>query len=276
MPVESPSPPDSPAWLVWATARAVAAFLAVATVILRRLRRGEPVIARRPQRPVPWDGSDVVVVIGSTLAIAALIGGLIGKDPAVERSLTAALGLTSVSGIAAIGWLVLRGATGADLGFTTAGVGTDLRLATAGLGFVLVPLLALASVLNQLVPYKHDVVEFLTLRRDPLAVSLVIATAVIAAPLVEELFFRRILQGWLEKVLPEADGTLALVVSAAAFALAHQGQGLAFVPLFPLGLVLGFIARRTGSIVPCILLHALFNAVSVGLLLAAPAPVAAG
>jgi membrane protease YdiL (CAAX protease family) len=36
------------------------------------------------------------------------------------------------------------------------------------------------------------------------------------------------------------------------------------------------MARRTGSIVPCILLHALFNAVSVGLLLAAPAPVAAG
>ena len=276
MPLESPSPPDSPAWLVWATALAVVAFLAVTALSLRRLHRGEPVIAQRPQRPVPWDGSDVVVAIGSTLAIAALIGGLIGKDPAVERSLTAALGLTSVSGIAAIGWLVLRGATGADLGFTTTGVGQDLRLATAGLGLVLVPLLALASVLNQLVPYQHDVVEFLTLRRDPRAVNLVIATAVVAAPLVEELFFRRILQGWLEKVLPEADGGLAIVVSAAAFALAHQGQGLAFVPLFPLGLVLGYIARQTGSIVPCILLHAFFNAVSVGLLLAAPPPVAAG
>jgi membrane protease YdiL (CAAX protease family) len=52
--------------------------------------------------------------------------------------------------------------------------------------------------------------------------------------------------------------------------------GLAFVPLFPLGLVLGFIARRTGSIVPCILLHALFNAVSVGLLLAMPPAAPAG
>ena len=276
MPAESPPLPDSPAWLVWATAVAVAAFLTVAVGIFRRLHRGEPVIPLRPTRPVPWDGSDVLVVLGFSLAIATLIGSMVGKDPPVDRSLTAALGLMSLAGIAAIGWLTLRGASGADLGFASAGLGRELRLATAGLGLVLVPLLALASALNQLVPYKHDVVDFLTLRRDPLAVGLVIATAVVAAPLVEELFFRRILQGWLEKRLPEGDGALAIAISAAAFALAHQGQGLAFVPLFPLGLVLGFIARRTGSIVPCILLHALFNAVSVGLLLLTPTAVPAG
>lgn len=276
MPAESPPPPDAPVWLVWATALAGVAFLVVAGCILRRVRRGEPVIERRQQRPVPWDGSDVLVVIGFSLAIATLVGGLVGKDPPVDRSLTAALGLTSVAGIAAIGWLTLRGATGTDLGFVGGGLFPDLRLTMAGLGLVLVPLLALASALNQLVPYKHDVVDFLTLHRDPLAVGLVIATAVVAAPLVEELFFRRILQGWLEKRLPEADGALAIALSAAAFALAHQGQGLAFVPLFPFGLVLGFIARRTGSIVPCILLHALFNAVSVGLLLASPPAVPAG
>lgn len=269
-------PPDSPAWLVWATAVAGAAFLVVAATLVRRLRRGEPLIEPRPQRPVPWDGSDVLVVIGFGLAIAALIGGLLGKDPSVDRSLTAALGLMSVAGILWIGWLALRGATGADLGFVGTWLGADLRLAIAGLALVLVPLLALASALNQLVPYKHDVVDLLTLRRDPRAVALVIVSAVVAAPLVEELFFRRILQGWLEKRMPEADGALAIAISAGAFALAHQGQGLAFVPLFPLGIVLGFVARRTGSIVPCILLHALFNAVSVALLLAVPPSVSAG
>jgi membrane protease YdiL (CAAX protease family) len=82
----------------------------------------------------------------------------------------------------------------------------------------------------------------------------------------EEFFFRRVLQGWLERRLP--DGWTAVVLSAAAFALAHQGQGLAYVPLFPFGLVLGLIARQTGSIVACILVHALFNAISVGILLA--------
>jgi membrane protease YdiL (CAAX protease family) len=39
------------------------------------------------------------------------------------------------------------------------------------------------------------------------------------------------------------------------------------VPLFFFGLVVGYLARQTGSIVPGIILHALFNAVSVGLVL---------
>jgi membrane protease YdiL (CAAX protease family) len=276
MPVESVPPPDAPAWLAWAVVVATAAFLAVAAGIGTRLRRGLPAIEPRPQRPVPWEGSDVVFVVGSGVAIATLVGGLIGEDPPVDVSLQAGLVLMSAAGLAAIGWLVLRGATATDLGLVGGRLRADLGLATAALGLVLLPLLALASALNQLVPYKHDVVDFLTVHRDPLAVGLVIAAAVVAAPLVEELFFRRILQGWLEKRLPDANGSLAIVLSAAAFALAHQGQGLAYVPLFPLGLVLGFIARQTGSIVPCILLHALFNAVSVGLLLATPPPVPAG
>jgi|688.fasta_scaffold30637_6 membrane protease YdiL (CAAX protease family) len=276
MPVEAAPTPDSPAWLVWATAVAAAAFLGVAAGIVGRLRRGVPVVEPRPRRPVPWEGSDVLFVIGSSVALATLVGGLIGKDPPVGVSLQAGLVLMSAAGLAAIGWLTLRGGTASDLGLMGGRLGADLALATAGLGLVLVPLLALASALNQLVPYKHDVVDFLNAHRDPWAVGLVIAAAVVAAPLVEELFFRRILQGWLEKRLPAADGAAAIVISAAAFALAHQGQGLAFVPLFPLGLVLGFIARQTGSIVPCILLHALFNAVSVGLLLATPPALPAG
>ena len=39
-----------------------------------------------------------------------------------------------------------------------------------------------------------------------------------------------------------------------------------------LGAVLGVLARQTGSIVPGILAHALFNAVSVVLVLVQPAP----
>ena len=268
--------PDTPSWLVWAGGVAVAASLVVAARILIKLQDGGPVIEPEPRQDVPWGGGDVLAVVGLSLVIATVLGGLLGRDPPVDRSLSAALALMSIAGMAAIGWLTWRGATAADLGFVGGRAGSDLRLASVGLALVLAPLLALAAALNQLVPYEHDVVEFLSLRRDPRAVGLVIATAVIAAPLVEELFFRRILQGWLEKRMPERDGAMAIVISAAAFALAHQGQGLAYVPLFPLGLVLGFIARRTGSIVPCILLHALFNAVSVGLLLAVPPAAPAG
>jgi membrane protease YdiL (CAAX protease family) len=44
------------------------------------------------------------------------------------------------------------------------------------------------------------------------------------------------------------------------------------VPLFVLGIVLGWMALQTGSIVGCTLLHALFNAVSVGLVLLTTRP----
>lgn len=261
----------TPDWLPWAEGLAWAACAAVAVRLADRWRRGLPLVARSRGDEVPWQGSDVLIVLLMSLACLAAVGSMVGEDPPLDHVLAANVLATSVAAMVAIGWLVARGATAADLGFVFGHPAQDFRLAFGGLALVLAPLLALAAALHTLVPYEHEVVEFLSARRDAWAVGLVIAAAVVAAPLVEELFFRRILQGWLEARLPEADGTVAITISAAAFALAHQGQGLAYVPLFPLGLVLGFIARRTGSIVPCILLHALFNAVSVALLLAAPA-----
>jgi len=265
--------PDSapaPDWLPWAAVLAWVAFAAVAVSLADRWRRGLPLVARGPRSAVPWQGSDVLMSLLIGLACMVAVGSMVGNDPPLDRVLAANVLATSVAAVLAIGWLFARGATAADLGFVADRPARDLGLAVGGLALVLAPLLALASALNALVPYDHPVVEFLSSRRDPRGVGLVIIAAVVAAPLVEELFFRRILQGWLEARLPDADGAVAIAISAAAFALAHQGHGIAYVPLFPLGLVLGFIARRTGSIVPCILLHALFNAVSVALLLATP------
>jgi membrane protease YdiL (CAAX protease family) len=41
------------------------------------------------------------------------------------------------------------------------------------------------------------------------------------------------------------------------------------VPLIGFGLATGYLARQRGSVLPCMVVHALFNAVSVGLLLLA-------
>ena len=134
---------------------------------------------------------------------------------------------------------------------------------------------SLAGWLDRLVPYSHPVIDLLANDPTPKTRLAVVLSAVIAAPLAEEFFFRRVLQGWLERWVP---GGGAVPLAAAVFALMHWGQGLAWVPLFVLGLVLGEIVRRTGSLVPAILLHALFNAVSVTLLLSGvvPGPTPAG
>ena len=84
----------------------------------------------------------------------------------------------------------------------------------------------------------------------------------VAAPIAEEFFFRRILQGWLEIKY----GDWAIVVSAFCFGLAHLGHGLGWVPLIGFGLAAGYLARRRGTILPSIVLHSLFNALSVVLL----------
>jgi len=277
-----PPTPESPDWLPWAAAAACAAFLAAVASAVARWRHGLPPIPRRPHEPVPWEGGDVLMVIGGLLVAAAFVGLVAGAAPAagpaageppLDQRIAANMLVTVVAALLAILWLVLRGASAADLGFVTGRGREDLALAAWALALVVAPLLALHAAVQSFVPYEHDLIDFLADHRDPWSLALVVAAAVVAAPLVEELFFRRILQGWLEKLLPRHDGWLAIVAAAAAFAAAHRGQGLAFIPLLPFGIVLGVIARRTGSIVPCILLHALFNAIGVVLLLAAPAPV---
>lgn len=237
--------------------------------VARRRRRGLPVLPARAHRPVPWEAADVAVVVVAYLAGATLIGGATGEGRPLADRLIANVVLSLGTMLAALAWLRFRGASWPDLGCTTAG-SDDVRLAVRGLAGVVFPLLLMAAGLNAIVQYEHPIVDFLGGRRDPLAAALVVVSAVVVAPLTEEFFFRRVLQGWLEKHFADDRGT-AVALSSIAFASAHAGQGLAFLPLFPLAMLLGAIAERTGSIVPCVLLHGMFNAVSVLLLLAQPA-----
>jgi hypothetical protein len=133
---------------------------------------------------------------------------------------------------------------------------------------VLAPLLCLAGLLDRVQPYRHEIIDFLADHRDPLAIGLVAFCAVVAAPIAEEFLFRRVLQGWLERFEPAWGPSGPILLSSAAFALAHYGQGLGWIPLFFFGIVCGYLARQTGSIVPGIVLHALFNAVSLIIILA--------
>jgi membrane protease YdiL (CAAX protease family) len=256
---------------------AVAASLLAVTWIVRRRRAGLPVVAARPHEPVPWSGIDVLQALLIHVAVAfAGVAGLAEDAPLAIRLAVSCLA-TAVGTVFSLAYLIARGASLADLGLGDLRPAEDLRLAVGGLALVVAPVLAFAYAVNLWVPYEHPIVDLLRAQRDSTALAIVAVSAVVVAPLAEELFFRRVLQGWLEKRLPQADGGQAVGLAAAAFALAHAGQGLAFLPLFPLALVLGHLVRRTGSILPAVLLHGLFNAVSLALLLLqTPAPAAAG
>ncbi|MDX6496661.1 MAG: protease family protein [Gaiellales bacterium] len=81
---------------------------------------------------------------------------------------------------------------------------------------------------------------------------------VFLAPVAEEFFFRGFLYGSLRTSLGTAP---AAVIAGLVFGLVHATTGIAAVPpLIILGIVFCLLYEKTGSIYPCIALHALNNA----------------
>lgn len=269
-------PPDiSAEWIAMASLAvlgSVGTFLATA----RRYWRGEQFVRQADAGQVAWDGQDVAWVVAVALVLQSLAVAIGPQPPPLERQLVAGMIATGCAAAIAALHLRRRGASWAMLGFHVADWPAAIRQAFGTVLLVVAPLLALAAFLDRIVPYRHPLVEFLAEHRDAASLAIVWLAATVTAPIVEEFFFRRVLQGWLEKRLggvvgSARAGSLAIAGASLAFALAHLGQGLAWVPLTALGVVLGILTRQTGSIVPGIMAHALFNAVSVVLVLLQPA-----
>ncbi len=78
-------------------------------------------------------------------------------------------------------------------------------------------------------------------------------------PIAEEVFFR----GFVLQGLANRWGSApALILSSAVFAALHLAPAL-LLPVFVTGLLLGFLYLRTGSLWPCIAVHAAQNLVAV-------------
>lgn len=84
------------------------------------------------------------------------------------------------------------------------------------------------------------------------------ATSVLVAPVVEETLFRGILFGSLTK---RFSAVWAALISSIVFGLLH-GQTNVIIYTFFLGLILCWLYKRSGSIVPGILLHLLNNIIA--------------
>jgi membrane protease YdiL (CAAX protease family) len=78
----------------------------------------------------------------------------------------------------------------------------------------------------------------------------------VVPPVVEELFFRGYIQ---RRLLQRWSPAVAILVTAALFALSH-GNLPQIAVTFPMGIWLGILAWRTGSVWPSMLCHAFWNA----------------
>jgi membrane protease YdiL (CAAX protease family) len=90
-------------------------------------------------------------------------------------------------------------------------------------------------------------------------IATVAITAVIVAPLAEEVFFRGFLFAGISKRWGYSWG---VIVSGALFSVAHAGSG-GLVPIFILGMLLAWLYIKTGSLWPCIFAHFAYNSLAL-------------
>ena len=112
--------------------------------------------------------------------------------------------------------------------------------------------------------YGHELL--VVLRESPsvwVTVGL-LASAVLVAPLLEEVIFRALVQTSLLGVWGPARRWLIVVTAAVVFTAMHTGQPWQVLPsLFVLGMILGWLYERSGSLLGPVITHAGFNAVNV-------------
>lgn len=121
-------------------------------------------------------------------------------------------------------------------------------------------------------PVGHEALKRLTEEGGAEILISLIISAVILAPLYEELVFRGVMQTCLVRLFGESRWA-AVCYAAAMFAVTHAWvvpwQNL--FPLFALGLVFGYVYERTGSLLTAVLAHAGFNAANIALVVLLPA-----
>jgi membrane protease YdiL (CAAX protease family) len=102
---------------------------------------------------------------------------------------------------------------------------------------------------------SNPLLELVLRSRDGWALALLATTAVLLAPLFEEMVFR----GVLLPVLGRSIGRgWSVLLSALVFAVAHLSIG-ELPPLLVLGLGLGLLRLSSGRLFPCVVMHAFWN-----------------
>jgi membrane protease YdiL (CAAX protease family) len=106
----------------------------------------------------------------------------------------------------------------------------------------------------------HPVEGLVATAQDLPDLLLVLVTVAGAVPLAEELVFRGVGYRTLRARLGPR---VALPVTAAAFAVVHGVAVPAWLPILPVGLVLGLLVETSGSLWPAVVAHGVVNALAV-------------
>lgn len=140
------------------------------------------------------------------------------------------------------------------------------QLQDGAIGFVLalLPVMLFLFLTEPLRTEKtlHPLFQLLKAQPQFSTIAWIFVSAVVVAPLFEELIYRVLFQSWLERVLP---AFAAIFTSSLVFSLVHGFPD--FIPLFPLAFLLGMLFYYRRSYASVVITHALFNGTNLALAL---------
>ena len=181
-----------------------------------QVKPGLPFVDWSPRQAVPWGLVDLVGVIALYFAALVVMAfslqaldlmpqemdesklSLADKSVVVWGQIIMSLGLLVI----ALPLIALRtGASAGDFGFSLRRLWSDLQLGLVGFVMLAPPVYAIQGVLVTIwKPSKHPIMEMFKTSPDLGFFAVQMLAAAVVAPLFEELVFRVILQGFLEKL----------------------------------------------------------------------------
>lgn len=222
---------------------------------------GRPVARWRPGSSVGV--TLLALLLGQAVALLAM-SGFGGRD-GISTGSAIGLVLADVVFLAVVLVVARRGAkrvTGATLGLRRTRFWPAVGWAVVG--YLMMFPASFVTVLLFGAPADGSASTAPILQEEAAAVALVFAAVCITAPIVEEIVFR----GYLFPALtrwrgPWPAAALTGILFGAAHVAVHPPQYL--LPLTVLGFALCLVYWFTGSLLPCIALHAAHNAMVVGI-----------
>lgn len=231
-----------------------------------------PQVRRTPR----WGLGDALLAFVLSFVGAAIVGWIaivvsgtkVGSDGKIPVNAPVLFGAVVGQYGAWLAWIYAasrikgNGSLRADFGLVVHFV-KDWAMIPLGLALEIVAAIVLLPISRLVDHTPQEVVQELD-NASGAKLALLVVTALVVAPVIEELFFRGLLLRSLQRRI---SAPYAVALSALAFGLAHVltdwGSGVVLPALVALGMISGIFAVRTGNLSRSILLHAGFNLLAV-------------
>ncbi|HLJ11253.1 MAG TPA: CPBP family intramembrane glutamic endopeptidase [Planctomycetaceae bacterium] len=236
--------------------------------VISHWARGRASLPLAEQGPVPWPALAVFATFLVAYFLPEFVTHFAAESIGPIKSITAVKWNVAASCLqvaVVVGLLAIAGPLrAADFGFSTREWRRDVLSGAGGFLASIAPVFLTMMAVHKLGwrgrEDEHLLLKLLDADHGVTVVAWVALSAVVVAPIAEELIYRVLLQGWTQSQIAPAK---AIVFSSVIFCLSHRLADV--LPLAPLALILGYVYHRRHSFLSVVVLHAAFNAMNLAL-----------